>query len=396
MATLFERDQQSLLGVYAKAEVEFVNGQGSWLVDAAGRRYLDFGSGIAVNALGHAHPAVLAAIQKQAAEFIHISNLYLNTPQIELAEALLSELPFDKVFFCNSGTEANEALLKFARKVWSHRGQPERVEVLSFVGSFHGRTLGALSVTAQKKFQEGFGPMPGGVTWLPFNDVEALRAAVNERTAAILLEPIQAEGGINTPTPEFIEVLHALRQETGVLILGDEIQCAMGRLGPMLGSLAVGLEPDMVSLAKPIGAGLPLGAVLLRSAEAEALKPGDHGTTFGGNPVACAAGLAVWDTLHRPGSAAERSRVAEVLEEGLQKLARKYPQHILEIRGKGFLRGLQTPLDLAEFITRARKSEGLIVLRAGSDVLRLLPPVNVSEAEVKLALKGLDQVFGSF
>lgn len=390
-AQIDQRDQQSLLGVYAKADCHFVSGQGSWLFDANGRRYLDFGSGIAVNALGHQFQPVLDAINSQAAKFIHISNLYVNETQVQLAEALLSKLPFDKVFFCNSGTEANEAILKFARKYWSVQGQ-DRVEIISFNDSFHGRTLGALSMTGQKKFQEGFGPMPGGTTWLPWNDVDALRAAVSGRTAAVLLEPIQAEGGIQKPSPEFVAALHELRAQHGFLILADEIQCAVGRLGILIGSMAVGLEPDMISMAKPLGGGLPLGAVLLRDSLASALKPGDHGTTFGGNPVACAAGLAVWNHIVADGFLDQIQDTAGQLWSGLLALQAKYPEQISEVRGQGFLVGLRTSLDLAKLISESR-ARGLIVLRAGADVLRLLPPINVSADEIAEALAILDQVF---
>lgn len=389
--TLYQRDQQSLLGVYAKADCHFVSGQGSWLVDDQGRRYLDFGSGIAVNSLGHQFAPVLKAMADQAQKFIHISNLYVNESQVDLAEALLEHLPFDKVFFCNSGTEANEAILKFARKYWSVKGE-ERSEIVSFHDSFHGRTLGALSLTGQKKFQEGFGPMPGGAVWTEWNDVDALRAAVGPQTAAILLEPVQAEGGIRVPSPEFVQAIHDLRAQYGVLVLVDEIQCGLGRLGTLIGSQSFGLEPDMISMAKPLGAGLPLGAVLLKDAQAQTLKPGDHGTTFGGNPVACAAGLEVVRTVTAPGFLPALASTADQLWQGLQALATKYPTKISEVRGKGFLVGLRTDLDLAKLIADSR-AQGLIVLRAGSDVLRLLPPINVSASEITQALQILDQVF---
>lgn len=393
MTTLFQRDQAALLGVYGKTENHFVSGKGSWLYDSEGKSYLDFGSGIAVNALGHQFSPVLEAIQAQTSRFIHISNLYCNEAQIDLAEAMLEKLDFDKVFFCNSGTEANEALLKFARKYWSVKGE-NRTEIISFQDSFHGRTLGALSLTGQAKFQEGFGPIPGDVKWLPWNDVQALENAVTFNTAAILLEPIQAEGGINQPSPEFVACLHKLRTKHQTLILVDEIQCAFGRLGTLLGSEAVGLEPDLISLAKPIGAGLPLGAVLLKNEVANTLKPGDHGTTFGGNPVACAAGLAVWKHINQTGFLTEVKQNAEILKSGLVNLQKKYPTKISDVKGMGFLVGLKTSLDLTKVMAAARE-KGLIILRAGNDVIRLLPPINVSPTEINQALEILDQVLAT-
>ena len=389
--SLKTRDSSALLGVYAKADVVFNQGQGAYLYDDAGNDYLDFGSGIAVGALGHTHADVVEAIRVQSLQYIHISNLYLNQPQVDLAERLLKNIPeFDKVFFCNSGTEANEAVLKFARKYWSNQGLTEKYEVISFENSFHGRTYGALSVSAQAKLSEGFGPSLPGAKWLPWNDVEALKAAIGPQTAAILLEPIQAEGGLNRPSEEFVAAINELAASGQVLLIVDEIQCSLGRLGTWLGSQSVGLKPDMVSMAKPLGGGLPLGAVLISQKIADALKPGDHGTTFGGNPVACAAGIAVLKILEKAEFKAQVARSASTLHACLEELHARF-DCIQEVKGLGHLRGLKMSLSLPDFITKSRQ-KGLIVLRAGSDVIRLAPPLIVTENQVEEAIEILNQV----
>ena len=277
MGEMNELDAQCVLGVYSKAEPVFARGRGSWLEDESGKRYLDFVSGIAVMALGHADPDISAAIAEQASRYTQISNLFVNPPQAKLARRLLAAAPrFDKVFFCNSGTEANEAQIKFARKYWAVRGE-NRTRIVSFAHSFHGRTYGGLSVTGQPKLQAGFGAMLADCDCtVPWNDPKALLAAVSEKTAAILIEPIQGEGGVNPASPELVAALREAREKTGALVMVDDIQCGCGRLGTFLGSEAVGIESDMESLAKPIGGGLPLGAVLVSKRIAECLKPGDH------------------------------------------------------------------------------------------------------------------------
>ena len=395
MENMNELDAKTVLGVYSKAEPVFVRGKGSWLEDVDGKRYLDFVAGIAVMALGHADPDVSAAIAEQAAKYTQISNLFVNPPQAKLAQKLLAAAPrFDKVFFCNSGTEANEAQIKFARKYWSVKGE-NRTQIVSFAHSFHGRTYGGLSVTGQPKLQAGFGAMLADCDCaVPWNDPKALLAAVSGKTAAILVEPIQGEGGVNPVSPELAAAIREAREKTGALVLVDDIQCGCGRLGTFLGSEAVGIEADMESLAKPIGGGLPLGAVLVSKAVAECLKPGDHGTTFGGSPCACAAGAVVVDKVLAPGFLAEVARKGEKLRAGLRDLAAKRPDLLGAVRGIGLLDGVEYSGDLAALL-KALRADGLLAARAGANVLRLIPPLNVSDDEIGIALEKIEKALPS-
>ncbi len=385
------QDSALILGTYAKADLDFVAGKGSWLETTDGSRYLDFVSGIAVNALGHCHPAVIDAIAAQSARFLHLSNLYPNAPQIDMAFRMLEATGFSdeggKAFFCNSGTEANEGALKFARKYFDRKGQSGKTGVVTFVNSFHGRTYGALSATGQPALKQGFGPMPAGFVHVPWNDCDALRQAVNESTCAIMLEPIAAEGGILVPSPEFVKTVNALKQEFGCLVIADEIQTGLGRCGSVSGAERYGIAADMTTWAKALGGGLPLGMVLLSSEIAETMQPGDHGTTFGGNPVACAAGLAVLDVITAPGFLSAVKARSQELRTGLQDLAHRF-SWLGEIRGDGLLMGIVTEKPVGELILACRK-QGLLVHRAGANVLRLLPPLNVSADEIRLALEKL-------
>lgn len=384
-----DADSQLLASLYGKADLNFVSGKGSYLEDASGKRYLDFVSGIAVNALGHCHPSIQKAIAEQAEKFMHISNLYPNKPQIDFAEKLLEASGFDKAFFCNSGTEANEGAIKFARKYFNRKGLIEKQRIVTFVNSFHGRTFAALSATGQPALREGFGPMPGEFEHVVWNDTNALCKAVNESTCAIMLEPLAAEGGVMTISEEMVKTINELREKFNCLVIADEVQTGVGRLGTFLGSSKYGLNVDIVSLAKAVGGGLPLGVVLMRSHVAEMLKPGDHGTTFGGNPLACAAGLAVVKEILSSGFLESVSERSKELKAGLAKLAEKY-SFLGNVHGDGLLLGIETEKPVAELITAAREN-GLLVHRAGANVLRLLPPLNVSKEEVKEALSILDK-----
>jgi len=387
-----DQDAHLIAHTYAKANINFVKGEGSWLTTSEGKRYLDFVSGIAVNALGHCHPAVVNAIAEQSQKFLHLSNLYPNSPQIELAQAMLSLTGVGalggKAFFCNSGTEANEAMIKFARKYFERTGKPERIEIITFVNSFHGRTFGALAATGQEGLKQGFGPMPQGFKHLVWNDVHALKNAVNHNTCAIMLEPIAAEGGILTPSKEFVTAINELKQEFGCLVIVDEIQSGLGRCGSLEGSILYGIENDMSTFAKALGGGLPLGLVLLSKRIADSLKPGDHGTTFGGNPISCAAGLALLKIISAEGFMASVNARSAQLRKGLEALAQKYAW-LGEVHGDGLLIGIVTKKPVADLVTACR-AQHLLVHRAGADVLRLLPPLNVSTEEVDLALSKLD------
>lgn len=388
-----DADSQLLAPLYGKADLNFVSGKGSYLEDVSGKRYLDFVSGIAVNALGHCHPSVVAAVSQQMESFIHVSNLYPNKPQLLLAEKILKVSHFDKAFFCNSGTEANEGAIKFARKYFNRNGKPERQKIVTFLNSFHGRTFAALSATGQPALREGFGPMPGEFEHVVWNDVEALKQAVSESTCAIMLEPLAAEGGVMTISEEMVKTINALREKFGCLVIADEVQTGVGRLGTFLGSEKCGLNVDIASMAKGVGGGLPLGMVLMTEKVANALRPGDHGTTFGGNPLACAAGLAVVNEVTSAGFLESVSERSKELKAGLAKLAEKY-SFLGSVHGDGLLLGIETEKPVAELIARAREN-GLLVHRAGANVLRLLPPLNVSKEEVEEALSILDKVCSS-
>lgn len=384
-------DKAVIAPLYGKPDVDFVKGCGSYLFDASGKKYLDFVAGIAVNSLGHQNAGIVNAIADQAGKFIHLSNLYPNYPQILLGQKLLELTGFDKAFFCNSGTEANEGCIKFARKYFFRKGESNRQKIITFVNSFHGRTFAALSATGQPAIREGFGDMPGDFVHIPWNDVEALKSEVDKNTCAIMLESLAAEGGVMTLSKEMAETVNALQKESGCLVIVDEVQAGMGRTGSFLGFENYGLQPDLVSLAKALGGGLPLGAVLLRQKVADQLKPGDHGTTFGGNPVACAAGLSVVEQVSSPELLMNVKERAAQLRNGLTALIGKF-SFLSEVRGEGLLLGmpLAEEKSVGSLIDAAR-DEGLLVLSAKGNVLRMLPPLNVSETECAEALEKLER-----
>ena len=392
-ANLLEQDKQVIAPLYGKADINFVKGEGSYLFDDQGNKYLDLVAGIAVNGLGHQNAGIKAAIVDQLNHFNHISNLYPNYPQIALGKKLLEVTGFDKAFFCNSGTEANEGSIKFARKYFNRKGEGHRQKIVTFVNSFHGRTFAALSATGQPSIREGFGSMPGDFVHVPWNDVDALKKEIDGNSCAIMLESLAAEGGVMTLSKEMVETINALQKEFGVLVILDEVQAGVGRLGTFLGFEKYGLNPDMVSLAKGIGGGLPLGAVLLIQKVADQLKPGDHGTTFGGNPVACAAGLSVVEQVSNPALLKNVEERSIQLRSGLSKLVEKYAP-ILSVRGEGLIIGLalDEKLPVGNVIAAAR-DEKLMVLSAKGNVLRMLPPLNISAAECEEALEKLDAAF---
>ncbi len=390
-ANLLEQDKQIIAPLYGKADINFVKGEGSYLYDDQGNKYLDFVAGIAVNALGHQNQAIKDAVVEQMNHFNHISNLYPNYPQIKLGKALLEITKFDKAFFCNSGTEANEGAIKFARKYFDRKGEKNRQKIVTFVNSFHGRTFAALSATGQPAIREGFGSMPGDFVHVTWNDCEALKKEVNKDTCAIMLESLAAEGGVMTLSAEMVATINSLQKECGCLVIVDEVQAGVGRLGTFLGFEKYGLNPDLVTLAKGIGGGLPLGAVLLRQHIADQLKAGDHGTTFGGNPIACAAGLAVVKQI--PGLLKNVAERSAQLKAGLKALTEKY-NFAKEIRGEGLILGvaLDESMPVGNIIAAAR-AEKLMVLSAKGNVLRLLPPLNITAAEADEALEKLGKAF---
>ncbi|MCQ2101399.1 MAG: acetylornithine/succinylornithine family transaminase [Fibrobacter sp.] len=391
--SFIEQDKQVIAPLYGKADIEIVKGEGSYLIDTKGDKYLDFVAGIAVNALGHQNKAIKEAVAKQMDCFNHISNLYVNMPQVELGKKLLEITGFGKAFFCNSGTEANEGCIKFARKYFDRKGEPNRLKIITFVNSFHGRTFAALSATGQPALRQGFGNMPGDFVHVAWNDCAALKAEVNKDTCAIMLESLAAEGGVMTLSAEMVETINSLQKEFGVLVIVDEVQAGCGRLGTFLGFEKYGLNPDLVSLAKGIGGGLPLGAVLLRQKIADELKAGDHGTTFGGNPIACAAGLAVVNQVAEPALLQNVVDRAVQIRTALADIKAKYSA-IKEIRGEGLIVGLALDESLpVGNVVAAARAEKLMVLSAKGNVLRMLPPLNISAAKVDEAMAKLAAAF---
>lgn len=375
--------QRVQLGNYRPAPLVLCEGRGVRVRDVDGRTYLDLAAGLAVTSVGHAHPKLAKVIADQAARLMHVSNLWYNDQAIEFAARLTARTGFARVFFCNSGTEANEALLKLARHYHFGAGRPERVGMVSTLHSFHGRTMGALTLTGQAKYHEGMGPMVGAVTHVPYGDIAAMAAAVDATTAAVIVEPIQAEGGIFVPGPEYLKALRALCDERGALLLFDEVQTGCGRTGTFLAAEAAGVMADACSLAKGIAGGFPLGAMLVSEHLASALPPGSHASTFGGNALACAAGLCVLDIF-------DEERVLEnVAERGselafqLARITQKLPQLIAGQRGRGLLQGLvlQPGADPVLVLSRVRE-HGVLATLAGGNVLRICPALNITQSEL--------------
>ncbi|HYF54833.1 MAG TPA: aspartate aminotransferase family protein [Salinarimonas sp.] len=378
-----------LLGTYARADVAFEKGEGAWLVTRDGERYLDFGGGIAVNALGHAHPHLVEALVEQARKVWHVSNLYQIPEGERLAQRLVESTFADRVFFCNSGAEANEAAIKMARRHHAMKGQPERFRILTFEGAFHGRTLATIAAGGQKKYLDGFGPKVEGFDQVPFGDHEAMRAAVTPETAAIMIEPIQGEGGIRPVPHQCLRGLRELCDETGTLLIFDEIQTGVGRTGRLFAYEWSGVAPDIMSVAKGIGGGFPMGACLATENAASGITAGSHGTTFGGNPLAMAVGNAVLDVVLAPGFLEHVQRMALLFRQRLAELKDRHPAVIAEIRGAGLMLGLKTHVPNTEFAAAAR-GERLLVIPAGDNVVRLLPPLVIDEAEVGEAMARID------
>ncbi len=388
--TLLAWAQRYLTPNYARAPICLVRGEGVRVWDTEGREYLDFVGGIAVNALGHCHPRIVGAIREQAATLLHVSNLYQIPSQIHLAKLLCDHSFADRAFFCNSGSEANEAAIKLARKYARETYSSDRVEIVSMRGAFHGRTLGSLSATPTEKYQHGFEPLVPGFKHVPFGDLRAAERAIDNRTAAVLVEPIQGEGGVHVAPDGYLAGLRRLCDATGALLVFDEVQTGLGRTGRLWAYQHWGVEPDVMTLAKALAGGIPIGAVLAREACARVLGPGSHGTTFGGNPLATAVGVATVTTLLEEKLPERAERVGAYLMEGLRALAARTPA-VQAVRGKGLLVGVDLDRPAQEVVTACRAA-GLLVLTAGDRVLRLTPPLVVGEAEVDQALEILGRV----
>ncbi|WP_406098564.1 acetylornithine transaminase [Streptomyces sp. NBC_01013] len=380
-AELSQRWQHALMDNYGTPKLSLVRGEGAHVWDADGTRYLDFVGGIAVNALGHAHPAVVGAVSAQIASLGHVSNLFVAEPPVALAERLLQLFGRSgKVYFCNSGAEANEAAFKIGRLTG-------RTHMVATDGGFHGRTMGALALTGQPKKREPFVPLPGDVTHVPYGDVEALRTAVTTDTALLIIEPVQGENGVVVPPKGYLEVAREITRATGTLLVLDEVQTGIGRCGTWFEHQAhQGVEPDLVTLAKGLGGGLPIGATVAFGAAADLLGPGQHGTTFGGNPVACAAGLAVLDTLAADGALDNVKRLGERIRDGVEGLGHPLVSHV---RGSGLLLGIVLTEPLAAQVQQAAQGAGLLVNAPAPDVVRLMPPLIIGEAEVDAFLQAL-------
>ena len=375
----------ALLPNYARAELAFERGEGAWLWTVDGRRFLDFGSGIATASLGHGHPHLSKAIAEQAAKVMHVSNLYRIPGAEKLAQRLVDATFADSVFFCNSGAEANEGMIKMMRRAMFDAGKPERFRFVVFEGAFHGRTLATLAATGNAKYLEGFGPVVEGFDQVPFNNMNAVRNAIGPATAGIIVEPIQGEGGVRPADMQFLRDLRAVCDEYGLILGMDEVQSGMGRTGKLFAHEWAGIVPDVMSAAKGIGGGFPLGAVLAKEEFAKALKPGTHGTTFGGNPLACAAGNAVLDVILAPRFLEDVERKGHKLRAEMDKLAREFPQVYEDARGMGLLQGLKCVLPQGE-VQAACIAEGLMAITAGENVLRLAPPLVVTDADLDEAM----------
>ncbi|WP_149183783.1 acetylornithine transaminase [Streptomyces sp. TRM49041] len=380
---LTQRWQGALMDNYGTPRLPLVRGEGATVWDADGTAYLDFVGGIAVNALGHAHPAVVEAVSAQIASLGHVSNLFVAEPPVVLAERLLQLFGRPgRVFFCNSGAEANEAAFKIGRLT----GRPHMVAT---TGGFHGRTMGSLALTGQPGKQEPFLPLPGEVTHVPYGDADALRAAVTERTAFVIIEPVQGENGVVVPPKGYLEAAREITRATGTLLVLDEVQTGIGRCGHWFEHQAHGVEPDVVTLAKGLGGGLPIGATVAFGEAAELLRPGHHGTTFGGNPVAAAAGLAVLDTLAADGTLDQVKRLGERLRDGIEALNHPLVSHV---RGAGLLLGIVLTEPLAPRVQQAAQDAGLLVNAPAPDVVRLMPPLIIGDDEVDAFLRALPGV----
>lgn len=376
--------EEHVLHTYNRFPVAFVRGEGMYLYDAEGKKYLDFAAGIAVHALGHAHPVFTAAIQEQVGKLIHTSNLYYHDQLAEASEKLAKAAEMDKVFFTNSGTEAIEGAIKAARKYAWLKDKKNDHEIIAMRNSFHGRSMGALSVTGNDHYQEPFRPLIGGIRFADFNDLESVKAQVNDRTCAIILETVQGEGGIYPADPAFLQGIRQICDENDILLILDEIQCGMGRTGYMFACQKYGVKPDIMTVAKAIGCGIPVGAFLLNKKTAEnSLVPGDHGTTYGGNPLACCAVSTVLDIFEKEKIVDHVVETTPYFEKKLDELAGEV-SWISERRGAGFMQGLVVTGRPVGEVINAALEKGLLVISAGSDVLRLVPPLITGKAEIDL------------
>ena len=380
-----------VLPSYNRAPLAFERGEGAWLIEAAGRRFLELGSGIAVTALGHAHPRLVAALKAQADKLWHTSNLFTVPEQIALAERLIDHSFADTVFFCNSGTEAGELAVKMARKYWHHHGHPERSGILTFEGSFHGRSMAMISAAGSEKMTAGFGPLLPGFTHTPYGELDALEAAAAEPgIGAVMIEPVQGEGGIRPLSDAALAQVREICDRHGHLLILDEVQCGVGRTGRLFAHEWAGITPDIMMVAKGIGGGYPLGALMATEAAAIGMGPGSHGSTYGGNPLGCAVGCEVLDVVTEEGFLDEVSRKAGQFRQSLEGLVAAHPEFFEAVRGAGLMLGLKCKAPNANLV-KAAHAEALITVPAADNVVRILPPLTITEDEITEAIARLDR-----
>ena len=387
--------QSAVMKTYGRAELAFVSGDGCWLVTDDGSRYLDCASGIAVNTLGHSHPGLVAALREQAGKLWHTSNLYRIPGQERVAAKLAALTGLDQVYFCNSGAEANESAVKIARRAMHERGEPDRMTILCATGSFHGRTLGMLAATDKPANRTGFGPMPDGFEHVAFGNLNALRDRMGPHVAAVMMEPVQGEGGARDAQDEYLAGVRAAADEFGALVIADEVQCGIGRTGTLFAYETSGIRPDIIAVAKGLGGGFPVGAVIASEAVGNAMTPGTHGSTFAGNPLAMAVAEVVLDELGAPGFLEDVRRRAGIMRDSLQAVADRYEGAVVELRGRGFLCGMRLADALpAGDAVAAMREENLLTVPAGENTVRFLPPLVISEEEIALAAEIFERVLG--
>jgi acetylornithine/N-succinyldiaminopimelate aminotransferase len=382
--------QPHLLPVFARADLAFERGEGAWLIGTDGERYLDFTSGVAVNALGHCHPHLIAALQEQATKLWHMSNLFKSPDGERLAARLCEQSFADFVFFCNSGAEAMECAIKMTRHYHFSKGKPERTRIITFEGAFHGRTLGTLAATGAAKYLEGYGTPLEGFDQVPLSDIEAVKKAIGPNTAGILIEPLQGEGGVRAPTHAFFRSLRELCDANDLLLVFDEVQTGMGRTGDLFAYKRLGVTPDIMSLAKALGGGFPIGACLATAEAAAGMAPGSHGSTFGGNPLAVAAANAVLDVMLKPGFFEHAQKMSLLLKQKLASVVDRHPQVLAEVRGEGLLIGLKAVVPSGDLVNALREQK-LLTVGAGENVVRFLPPLIVTESELEEAVVRLER-----
>jgi acetylornithine/N-succinyldiaminopimelate aminotransferase len=383
-----------VLPTYNRAPISFEKGEGAWAIATDGTRYLDLGSGIAVNVLGHANPDLVAALTEQAGRIWHVSNLYQIPQQERLADLLVDKTFADTVFFTNSGTEAAELAIKMVRKYWDHAGDRDRIEILTFEGAFHGRSTGAIAAAGSDKMVKGFGPLMPGFRHLPWGDMDALKQAITKSTAAVMLEPVQGEGGIRPIADEDLRQIRALCDSVGALLVLDEVQCGMGRTGRLFAHEYAGIVPDIMMVAKGIGGGFPLGAVLATENAAKAMVAGTHGSTYGGNPLACAVGARVMEIVADDAFLAEVNRKAALFRQKLEGLVAAHPDVFEGVRGQGLMLGLKCRAAPADLV-KAGYAQHILTVPAADSTLRLLPPLNIGDDEIAEAVERLDRAAAS-